>query len=180
MELVQEVAREVALEPCLAQHHHRHHHHPHHHHQQRHYHHQARHQTPNVYLALPPTHQSSTVPRFSKYTETLCPLHWNVSPFPCVRLAPMPPPYLTSPHHVHLPVTDPLNLESGATFAPEYAHQVFGEGETIVGYASLAIRVCYTADTLHTVVVSSFRARLHEQARPDNYVKMLVDNVGPC
>ncbi|XP_063729076.1 histone acetyltransferase type B catalytic subunit-like [Symsagittifera roscoffensis] len=48
------------------------------------------------------------------------------------------------------------------TFKPQFAHQIFGEDETIFGYKDLAIDMYYTAGTLKCFIRVNYSGRIEE------------------
>lgn len=52
--------------------------------------------------------------------------------------------------------------DDAINFSPEYAHQVFGENESIFGYKDLKVRIYYTAGPLNIYLGCKYSVRVDE------------------
>lgn len=57
--------------------------------------------------------------------------------------------------------------DDAATFHPTFAHQVFGENETIFGYRDLRVRIFYTAGSLNIYMGLRYAERIDDFAGGD-------------
>lgn len=63
------------------------------------------------------------------------------------------------------PVRDPEDAnDDSLVFHPTYAHQVFGENESIFGYRDLRVRIYYTAGSLSMYLGVKYGARVDEMS----------------
>lgn len=53
--------------------------------------------------------------------------------------------------------------DDSINFSPEYAHQVFGENESIFGYKDLKVRIFYTAGPLNIYLGCKYSVRVDER-----------------
>lgn len=61
------------------------------------------------------------------------------------------------------PVRDRNDIDDDSiNFSPEYAHQVFGENESIFGYKDLKVRIFYTAGPLNMYLGCKYSARVDQ------------------
>ncbi|TGZ37481.1 hypothetical protein CRM22_011330 [Opisthorchis felineus] len=71
------------------------------------------------------------------------------------------------------------DFEGGVEFHPEFAHQIFGESETIFGYRDLKVNIWYLAGSLSTYIGTTFAASIDpvtaKGVLPDDIYQLLSE-----
>lgn len=70
-----------------------------------------------------------------------------------------------------------IEEDSSTSFHPEYAHQIFGENESIFGYKDLRIRLFYTAGPLNIYLGTKYSNKVDEISKDGLKADDIIGNV---